>query len=212
MYNLPYYKSLNTPELISFMKEHSFATLMGCEGNRVAATQVPLLVEEREGKLFLMGHIMRKQDHHLAFEANPEVLALFTGPHVYVSATWYSNPHQASTWNYMSVHARGTLRFLDGKGLIEVLRKLTLHYENNESTTTIYDNLTPEYVAPLLKSIVGFEIEVKAIENVFKLSQNRDRESYKNIIQELSKQAGDGQKIAEIMQLRESQLYNDRKE
>ncbi len=212
MYNLPYYKSLNTPELISFMKEHSFATLMGCEGNKVAATQVPLLIEEREGKLFLMGHIMRKQDHHLALETNPEVLALFTGPHVYVSATWYSNPHQASTWNYMSVHARGTLRFLDDKGLIEVLRKLTLHFENNESTTTIYDNLTPEYVAPLLKSIVGFEIEVTAIENVFKLSQNRDRESYKNIIQELSKQAGDGQKIAEIMQQRESQLYNDRKE
>ena len=211
MYNLPYYKTSSASELISFMKEHSFATLMGCEGNKVAATQVPLLVEEREGKLFLMGHIMRKQDHHLALEANPEVLALFTGPHVYVSATWYSNPHQASTWNYMSVHARGTLRFLDDKGLIEVLRKLTLHFENNESTT-IYDNLTPEYVAPLLKSIVGFEIEVKAIENVFKLSQNRDRESYKNIIQELSKQAGDGQKIAEIMQQRESQLYNDRKE
>lgn len=212
MYNLPYYKTSSASELITFMKEHSFATLMGCEGNRVAATQVPLLIEEREGKLFLMGHIMRKQDHHLAFEANPNVLALFTGPHVYVSATWYSNPHQASTWNYMSVHARGTLRFLDDKGLIEVLRKLTLHYENNESTTTIYDNLTPEYVAPLLKSIVGFEIEVTAFENVFKLSQNRDRESYKNIIMELSRQAGDGKKIAEIMQQRESQLYNDPKE
>ncbi|MBL0135324.1 MAG: FMN-binding negative transcriptional regulator [Chitinophagaceae bacterium] len=212
MYNLPYYKTSSASELIAFMKEHSFATLMGCEGNRLAATQVPLLIEEREGKLFLMGHIMRKQDHHLAFAANPEVLALFTGPHVYVSATWYSNPHQASTWNYMSVHARGTLRFLDDKGLIEVLRKLTLHYENNESTTTIYDNLTPEYVAPLLKSIIGFEIEVTAIENVFKLSQNRDRESYKNIIKELAKQGGDGEKIAAIMQQRESQLYNDPKE
>lgn len=194
------------------MKEYSFATLMGCEGNRVAATQVPLLIEEREGKLFLVGHIMRKQDHHLAFEANPEVLALFTGPRAYVSATWYSNPHQASTWNYISVHARGTLQFLDDKGLIEVLRKLTLHYENNESTSTIYDNLSPEYVAPLLKSIVGFEIEVTKIDNVVKLSQNRDQASYKNIIKELSLQAGDGHMIAEMMQVRESQLFNDRKE
>lgn len=212
MYNLPYYKSNDPAELLAFMRDYSFATLLGSEGTRVAATQIPLLVEERAGRIFLAGHIMRKQDHHLAFEANPEVLALFTGPHAYVSATWYSNPHQASTWNYISVHARGTLRFLDDRGLIEVLRKLTLHYENNEPTSTIYDNLSPEYVTPLLKSIIGFEIEVTRLENVVKLSQNRDRDSYRNIINKLALQTGDGQKIAEMMKERESQLFNGPKE
>jgi transcriptional regulator len=66
-----------------------------------------MLVEERDGKLILHGHIMRKTDHHKAFHENPQALVVFTGPSSYVSATWYTNPHMGSTWNYMSVHLRG---------------------------------------------------------------------------------------------------------
>lgn len=208
MYSLPYFKEKDQQIVLEFMKAHPFAMLIGCRDNLPHATQIPLLFEEREEKLFLIGHMMRKQDHQLAFEKNPAALVVFTGPHTYVSATWYEDPKQASTWNYMSVHARGTLRFLDQQGLENALKKLTLHYENNNPhSSTIFDNLSPDYTTPLMKSIIAFEIEVEKIENVFKLSQNRDQKSFDHIMDKLSTQDADAGKIAAEMAKRKEQLY-----
>ena len=208
MYNLPHFKEKDQQVVIEFMKQHPFAMLIGSAAGRSYATQVPLLFEEKDNKLILLGHMMRKQDHQLAFEKNPDVLIVFTGPHTYVSATWYTNGQQASTWNYMSVHARGTLRFLDQQGLEDALKKLTLHYENdNPHSSTIFDNLPPDYRNRLMKSIIAFEIEVNSIENVFKLSQNRDEQSFHHIMDKLSEQDPDAKKIAEEMNKRKDQLY-----
>lgn len=210
MYNLPYYKENDKEVIIKFIHEHPFAFLAGCDENqKPVATQLPVFIEERDGTYFLTGHIMRKMDHHIAFEKNPNVLVVFTGAHTYVSATWYSNPVQASTWNYMSVHAKGKIKFLDESGLANVLRKLTLHFEkNNSNSSTIFDNLPEKYKQPLMKAIVAFEIEVESIEHVFKLSQDRDEESYHNIIQKLTEQGGDGKIIADIMEARISKVFN----
>lgn len=214
MYDLPYYKEDDKEIIIRFIHEHPFAFVAGCdEHQKPVATQVPVFIEERKGIYFLTGHIMRQTDHHKAFTKNPEVLVVFTGPHTYVSATWYSNPVQASTWNYMSVHAKGKIKFLDEDGLIEVLKKLTLHFENdNPASTTIFDNLPSTYKQPLMKAIVAFEIEVEGIEHVFKLSQDRDEASYHNIIEKLTEQGGDGKLIADIMKQRTSKLFSVSKE
>ena len=210
MYNYPHYKEQDKAKVIEFMRNHSFIMLIGCDkSSRIEATQIPVLIEERDGKIFLEGHLARKSDHHKAFEENPDVLALFTGPHVYVSGSWYAgNPHQASTWNYISVHARGKIKFLDENNLTELLRKLSLHYENNNSaSTTIYDNLPAEYLEKLKKAIVAFEIVVTKLENVFKLSQNRDEKSYDNIIAELKKQDGDARTIGKLMEERKAAVF-----
>ncbi len=209
MYNLPHFKEKDQQAVVDFMKQHPFAMLIGNADNKSFATQIPLLFEDRDDKMILLGHMMRKQDHQKAFEKNPDVLVVFTGPHTYVSATWYHNPHQASTWNYMSVHARGAIKFLDEKGLEEALRKLSLHYEgNNPHSATVFDNLTEDYRRPMMKSIVAFEIEVNTIEHVFKLSQNRDEKSYHHIMDKLSVQDADGKKIAEEMDKRKEKLFN----
>lgn len=208
MYSLPHFKEKDQQVVIEFMKQHPFAMLIGSADDKSYATQIPMLFDERDGKMILLGHMMRKQDHQKAFEKNPEVLVVFTGPHTYVSATWYSDPRQASTWNYMSVHARGKIRFLDEAGLVDALKKLTLYYENNNShSSTVFDNLPEDYTSKLMKSIVAFEIEVNSIENVFKLSQNRDKESYHYIMDKLSAQDEDGKQIAEEMKKRKDQLY-----
>ncbi|MBA2329745.1 MAG: FMN-binding negative transcriptional regulator, partial [Flavisolibacter sp.] len=128
---------------------------------------------------------------------------VFTGPHTYVSATWYTDPHQASTWNYISVHVKGVIKFLGDEALVDVLKKITLHFENNNhESSTVFDNLPEDYRNRLMKAIVAFEIEVIEIDNVFKLSQNRDKESYRNIIEKLKKQGGDGSLIAGEMEKR----------
>ncbi|HEX6334387.1 MAG TPA: FMN-binding negative transcriptional regulator [Flavisolibacter sp.] len=209
MYNLPYFKDTDPESVLQFMRAHPFATITGCaEDGTPVATQIPLLLEERADGLFLSGHMMRQTDHHKAFEKNPNVLCLFTSPHTYVSATWYTNPYQGSTWNYMTVHARGTISFLGEQALADLLRKLSLHFENNNTeATTAFDNLPESYTSRLMPAIVAFEVKVEHLDNVFKLSQNRDHESFRRIIRHLEA-GGDSQKfIAEEMRKRESVLY-----
>src|SRR4051794_16809998 len=200
MYNLPYFKENNPEVVLDFIHKHPFAFITGCMDGKPVATQIPVFIEDRDGKLFLTGHMMRQTDHHKAFEKNPNVLCVFTGHHTYVSATWYSDPHQASTWNYMSVHVKGKLSFLDDQGLIDVLKKTSLHFENNnQNSTTVFDNLSPDYTGRLMKAIIAFEVEVESIDHVFKLSQNRDKKSYENIIEKLELKDADGAVIAGAM-------------
>jgi transcriptional regulator len=168
-----------------------------------------VLVEEKEEKIFIYGHIARKSDHQRALEENDQALVIFTGPHTYVSGTWYiGNLQQASTWNYISVHARGKIKWTDEDDLIALLKKLSLHFENNNTaSSTIYDNLPEEYLSKLRKAIVGFEIEVTELENVYKLSQNRDEKSYDNIVKELKQQEGDAREIGELMEKRKYKVF-----
>ncbi len=95
------------------MEENPFAFLTGSNliGIQVA-TQIPILIEERNGELILQGHIMRNTDHYKAFIENPNALVVFTGPSAYVGASWYSNPQIGSTWNYMSIHISGQINFM----------------------------------------------------------------------------------------------------
>jgi transcriptional regulator len=211
MYSLPYFKEKELGVVKAFMEQHPFITLCGSDaaGNPVA-THVPVLLREENGRLCLHGHIMKKTDHHLAFEQNPNVLAIFSGPHTYVSASWYSNPQQGSTWNYMTVHAKGVIQFLGEAELLNLLRDLTARFENNTESPALFDKLPREYISQMSKAIVAFEIEVKEIDNVFKLSQNRDEASYHTIIKKLEQQGGDAGKIAGEMSKRAEKLFSEK--
>ena len=200
MYNLPEYKAENEQQVIEFMHNHPFVVLSGCdEANKPVATQVPLLIKEKEGKIILKGHIMRGTDHYKAFKYNQNVLAMFSGTHTYVSASWYTNPLQGSTWNYITVQAKGILSFVAEDILIDILRETTAHFENNVNSPSLFEHLPVEYVEKLTKAIAGFEIEVQDIGHVFKLSQNRDAESYVNIIHHLENGNADAKDIASLM-------------
>lgn len=211
MYNLPYHKEKNPRVIKEFIGQYPFAFLTGCNSeNEPVATQVPVFIEEQAGKKILRGHIMKNTDHHKALSHNENVLVVFTGRHTYVSGTWYSNPYTASTWNFMSVHVKGKIRFLDEAALEDVLRKTTLHFENNnQQSTTIYDNLPLEFKQRVMHAIVAFEIEIIEIDTVFKLSQDRDYASYQNIIEKLQEQDLDGQVIAAEMKKRTKELFPD---
>jgi len=211
MYNLPYYKEKDLQVIKEFIDQHPFAFLTGCDSeNKPIATQVPVFIEEKDGRKILTGHIMKNTDHYKAFLHNENVLVVFTGRHTYVSGTWYSNPNIASTWNYMSVHITGIIRFLDNAALEEVLRKTSLHFENyDQQSATVFDNLPLEFKQRVMNAIAAFEIEVKEMDNVFKLSQDRDFESYCNIIEKLKGQGEDGQVIAAEMKKRIKEVFPD---
>ncbi len=190
------------------MKANPFIVLTGVDAaHKPVATQVPVLIRQQDDQLTLRGHIMRNTDHHKALQQNPNVLAIFTGPHTYVSASWYTNPHQGSTWNYITVQAQGTVRFLDEAELRNTLRDATTHFEGSPHTPGAYDALPEEYIQKLIKAIVAIEINVTQVDNVFKLSQNRDEASFDNITNELKAGPADAQTIAEEMERRRSQLF-----
>ena len=77
----------------------------------------------------------------------------------------------------------------------------------NSASTTIYDNLPSEYIEKLIKAIVGFEMEVKELENVHKLSQNRDEKSYDNIVRNLKEKEGDAAMIGKLMEERKPKVF-----
>lgn len=210
MYNYPKYKEQDPAAVIRFMQEQPFVTLIAAANSgRVELTQVPVLTTEREGKIVIRGHIARKSTHHTALAESGEALVLYTGPHCYVSGAWYSgNPYQGSTWNYSSVHARGPVRWLNNTELADLLQELSLYFEDgNTASTTVYSNLPADYLDQLMKAIVGFEIDVSELDNVVKLSQNRDEKSYDNIISELKKKDGDSKIIAGLMEARKHIVF-----
>lgn len=209
MYNLPYHKEKDEKVILEFIEQHPLAFLSGSdEKKRPVATQIPVFVEEHNGKKMLRGHIMRNTDHHKAFLHNENVLAVFTSKNAYVSGSWYTNPYMASTWNYMSVHAKGTIRFVDEEELIDILRKTSLHFENqNEASPTVFDNLPEDFRKRVINAIAGFEIEIQELDTVFKLSQDRDYQSYLNIIEKLRGGGTDGHFIADEMEKRTKDLF-----
>lgn len=208
MYNLPYYKEKDAAIVLEFMKQHPFAMLIGVDSEqKPVATQIPFLFVEKEGQLYLRGHIMKGNDHHKAFTENKNVLAVFTGPHTYVSASWYEPKQQASTWNYMAVHAKGELSYLDEPALFAMLDELTSQYESTQPSPSLYKDLSEEYVMRLSKAIVAFEIKVISIDHVFKLSQNRDKKSFENILEKLQAGNAESRAVAEEMHKRKDQFF-----
>lgn len=190
MYQLPYFTEKDQQKVMAFMHDHSFALITGFDGEFPVATQIPLIIEIKDDKIVLSGHMMKKTDHHLSFKKNSKVLVIFNGPHCYVSASWYNNPQSGSTWNYMSVHAKGTIHFTDEAGTYQAVRNVTNKYESADAAGA-FNNIPQSYISPMLKAIVGFSIEVESIDNVFKLSQNKTVDEQTNIIAQLKKRGDD---------------------
>ena len=209
MYSFSYFKEKERKVVLDFIKNNPFAFLTGSflSGEQVA-TQIPVLMEERDGELYFQAHIMRNTDHHKAFMENLNALLVFTGPSCYVSASWYSTPQIGSTWNYMSVYTSGKIRFMSSNELVSFMKKLTLLFEKgNTLSPTFYDNLPDEFLSKMMPAIVGIEIKAEKFENVFKLSQNRDEKSYDNIIARLEEIGGQSNLVAQEMKKRKGELF-----
>jgi transcriptional regulator len=192
--------------VLKMMQDNPFVivTGFGADGYPVA-THIPVEVVQRaDGKIIISGHFSRATDHAKAFAANTNALLIFTGPHAYVSASWYTDTRMASTWNYITVHVKGRLQFLDDAGTYNIIKALTDRYEAASANPASMEKMSEKYIRDNLKAIVGFEIEVQHIDNVFKLSQNRDAASQEHIIENLS-ESKEAQAIAIAAEMQKRQ-------
>jgi transcriptional regulator len=197
MFKVKRYQAKDQQEILKMMQDNPFAIVIGHgTDNYPVATHVPVEVElKADGKIIITGHFSRATDHAKAFEKNRNVLVIFTGPHAYISASWYTDTRMASTWNYLTVHAKGQLEYLDETGTYNIIKALTDRYEATSSNPASMEKMDEKYIRNNIKAIVGFKIEVLDLDTVFKLSQNRDAVSQQNITEKLS-QSGDQQAIA----------------
>ena len=165
-----------------FVEANAFGTLVSAGAAGLSASHIPFLSRRgADGRLRLLGHVARANAHWQELEAAGEVLAIFEGPHAYVSPTWYANHPAVPTWNYAVVHARGRARLLPPAELPGLLDRLSRAYEDGRASPWRMEALPPDFSAKLLEAIVGFEIAVERLEGKFKLSQNRRPEDIEGV-------------------------------
>ena len=161
-------------ELVDFMERHAFATLVSSGPGGLQASHIPFLVEAGGGgDVRLLGHFARANPHGPALLEAGHVMAIFQGPHAYVSPGWYENHPAVPTWNYAVVHAHGKARAIDEGELRALLARLSAKYESGRTAPWRMEDLAEDYVAKMVAAVRGFAIDVERIEGKFKLSQNR---------------------------------------
>lgn len=202
MYDQTEFKTGDPEAVWTFLQAHPFVTLCVADAaGRVEATQVPVLLRTEADTLYIRGHVMRKQAHTMAMQEQAEWLFLFQGPHQYISASWYVQPQVASTWNYQTVQARGVGTWLSDEELWQLLKETTDHFEGGAHTLDAFDQIPADYIAKHMRAIIGFECKVTSLQHVFKLSQNRDAQSFQQIKDKLEQGSPDAQAVAKAMEV-----------
>lgn len=155
------------------IERFGFATLVSTTADEPVVTHLPLHLDRRvAGRERLVGHVARANPHWKRFDGAAS-LAIFHGPHSYVSPSWYTNHPAVPTWNYAVVHVHGTPEVVDAEATREIVRWLVEQYESPRENRWDGD-LPADYVDGMLREIVGFEIRIARLEAKFKLSQNRE--------------------------------------
>ena len=172
--------------LHEFIATHGFATLVtGAAGGELVASHLPVLLSPSRGEGGKFGtmqtHLARQNEQCRALAAGEPTLAIFQGPHAYISPRWYKQPISVPTWNYAVVHAQGTPRMMTDSALREHLHALVTKYEPRAGG---WDPraLPGEAMDKLQGQIVGFDIEITGIQGKWKLGQNRTREDRQGAI------------------------------
>ena len=184
MYIPENYSLTNQAEIHEFLHKNGFVLLINQTLGKLWATHVPLVLDfKSDGTPYLLGHISKANPQHEGFAENNEILAVFTGPHAYISSSWYDHEN-VPTWNYIAVHVYGKIKIHSHEEAVLGLKKLVDKYEEKSENPIRVENLSEKTMREV-RGIIGFEIEITSIEAQKKLSQNRDDKNYKNIISEL---------------------------
>jgi transcriptional regulator len=187
-----YFRVRDHEDAIKFMRANPFAILISSMDAGPFATHLPLFVraekaaDKDEEKVVLRGHVAKANPHWRYLERQPQCLAIFHGPHSYISPAHYTVHESVPTWNYGAVHLYGSAQlFSSPEALQVVLHELIHTFE--PAYAAQWASLDEGFRERMLKQIVGFEIEVTKVEAKFKLNQNRSREDQANVIASLEK-------------------------
>jgi transcriptional regulator len=176
MYVPESFSVVDQAKIEAFLERYDFATIVSSPATGMVATHVPVVVRRGPAGLILVGHVARANSHWTVMNGAAESLAIFHGPHGYVSPTWYASGPAVPTWNYATVHAHGRPRAIHDVTFIQdLLHELVLRYEKGPKAWR-FEDLPPHFSEALVSAIVAFEMPVDRFEAKFKLGQNRSAE------------------------------------
>jgi len=185
MYSPTYNHVEDRAELLAFMRANRFVLMVTGTGGELHASHLPVLIEERGGKLVLVMHMAKANPQWQQF-FDEDVMVVFSGPHAYVSPRWYEQKERVPTWNYAAVHAYGKVKVVDRRDAKhEAQAKLVALHDPQWQPA--FEKLSASYMDDMLNGIVNFEVEVARLETRWKLSQNRGRREMELIAAALEK-------------------------
>jgi transcriptional regulator len=205
MYTPAHFAEADLGKLHTAIEAYSFATLVSQHDGELTASHLPLLLK-REGGTgqpgTLVGH-MAKANSQWEQAAGQEVLAIFAGPHAYISPTWYEDEKTVPTWNYVAVHAYGRLELVkDSQEKLDILRQTVHVYERNMPVPWTVPEPS-EFLARLVDQIVAFQIPLGRLEGKWKLNQNHPLARRQRVIAALRSRPDEAsQEIAGMMEER----------
>jgi transcriptional regulator len=184
MYTPSAFKIENPEKIAEFIQENSFATIISRQGDSPFASHLPLLFDVVSNRL--IGHMARGNPQWQHFSDGRELLAIFHGPHAYVSPKWYQTAFAVPTWNYAVVHVYGQPHLIEDECQIADIVKRTVRFYEGNGPDAWHGRLPAEFEDKLMKAIVGFEIAITRIEAKFKLGQNRPKSDIAGVYTALS--------------------------
>lgn len=160
---------LSREQAWELIERHGFAVLVG---TNLQATHLPLMLERSEGEFgTLYGHFARANPQWRLRDGN-RALAIFSGPHAYVSPSWYASRPAVPTWNYLAVHATGPIELMDNENTSTLLHRSLAHFE-----PALLDSLGREhdYLERMQAGVVGFRLRIESLEGKAKLGRQRSQ-------------------------------------
>ncbi|AOC90030.1 FMN-binding negative transcriptional regulator [Bacillus amyloliquefaciens] len=172
---------LSEAEASNVIKDYGFATLFSTAGGMPYATHLPLMMSKDNH--YLYGHFALANPQWKEIEGQ-SVLAVFQGPHCYISPKWYETNQDVPTWNYVAVHVYGEAELLNKEETVHSMSDLVLKYESPDSPYKLED-VDAKLLAGLNKGVKGFKIKISKIEGKAKLGQNQSAARQELVVQQL---------------------------
>jgi transcriptional regulator len=206
MYVPPHFNEERVEVLHDAIRQARIGTLVTIGEGGIEASHVPMLVDP-EPKPFgtLRGHVARANPQWRRAAADVESLAIFLGPNAYVTPDWYETKRESGkvvpTWNYVAVHAYGTLHFYeDPERLLALVTELTRTHEAPRAQPWKVSDAPKDYIAGMLQAIVGFDLPIARLEGKWKVSQNRPPADRAGVVEGLAREGGPEEaRVAEIV-------------
>ena len=168
-----HYRERDATALFEAMRTNAFATVISAGADGVpVATWIPFLVEGEPERPVIFGHLARANPQWSRWHAATSLLALFQGPHHYISPAWYASAPNVPTWNYVAVQVRGRPRLLEDPVEVEaMLERLVDQFEAGVAPAWELRDQPAEYRTRMARGIVAFELSIDEVCGAFKLSQ-----------------------------------------
>ena len=211
MYLPAHFNETRTEVMHALMRARPLAALVTLGDSGIIANHLPVQTLPQPAPLgCIRGHIARANPLWRDYRTGAEALAIFQGPHAYISPSFYPSKvvtgEVVPTWNYAVVHARGTLRFIhDAEWLRSFVAGLTASHEAPRPQQWKIEDAPADYIGKMLKLIVGFEFSITSLTGKWKMSQNRpqaDRAGVQKNLQAASD--ADSREIAAMVAAREA--------